>query len=404
MAKVFVLNAHSRHGLVSIRCLGGRGVDVTAGSSRRFHAGRLSRYVDRFVAYPSPVDAPAAFVRAVEAELQRADYDMLLPVNEVTVETVVRHRDRFEAHTTVPFLPYDRLAVGLDKRRTIEAARAHDVPHPETRFAEEFDIDTVGEELGYPVVVKPTLGSSRNGVSVCHSRTDLERSLRETPAQYRPLLVQEFVPFGREVGVYTLYDCSGTLTGLTVQKRLRSNPPEGGASTYRETIRDPELVALADEFLTALEWRGLAMVEFRIDADTGEPKLLEINPRLWGSLALSVYAGVDFPYLLYRLAIGDDVDPQLEYAVGVRARCLFTDAQQVLAREDRTTALVEFLTPSSKPCCYDIVSKRDPLPTLGHLAYVVSCLFDRGNDTASDAGGGVEDSSETLPELPPPLS
>ena len=136
MAKVFVLNAHSRHGLVSIRCLGGRGLDVTAGSSRRFHAGRLSRYVDRFVAYPSPIDAPEAFVRAIEAELQRADYDMLLPVNEATVEIVVQHRDRFEAHTTVPFLPYDQLAVGLDKRRTVEAARAHDVPHPETRFAD----------------------------------------------------------------------------------------------------------------------------------------------------------------------------------------------------------------------------------------------------------------------------
>lgn len=402
MAKVFVLNAHSRHGLVAIRCLGARGLDVTAGSSRRYNAGRWSRYVDRFVAHPSPADDPAAFVRAVEKELRRSDYDMLLPVNEETVETVVRHRGRFENYTTVPFLPSDRLAVGLDKRRTVEAARAHGIPHPKTRFGEEIALDSVGEELGYPVVVKPARGSSRNGVSVCRSRHELERTLRETSTRYGPMLVQEFVPLGREVGVYTLYDCSGTLTALTVQKRLRSNPPEGGASTYRETVRAPELVSLADEFLTALGWRGLAMVEFRIDADTGEPKLLEINPRLWGSLALSVYAGVDFPSLLYRAAMGEELEPQLEYAVGVRARCLFTDAQQVLAREDRTTALAEFLTPSSKPCRFDIVSKRDPLPTLGQLAYGFSCLFDRRSDSVSD-GDGFEQ-SKTPPETLPPLS
>ena len=34
-----------------------------------------------------------------------------------------------------------------------------------------------------------------------------------------------------------------------------------------------------------------------------EPKLIEVNPRFWGSLALAIYAGIDFPYLLYKLAM-----------------------------------------------------------------------------------------------------
>jgi hypothetical protein len=123
---------------------------------------------------------------------------------------------------------------------------------------------------------------------------------------------------------------------------------------------------------------------------------------LWGSLALSVYAGVDFPSLLYRVAMGEELEPQLEYAVGVRARCLFTDAQQVLAREDRTTALAEFFTPSSKPCRFDIVSRQDPLPTLGQLAYACSCLFDRDSDSVPGSDGFEQ--SKTPPEASPPLS
>lgn len=402
MARVFVLNAHAVHGLVAIRRLGAYGLDVTAGSARRWTPGGFSRHADRVVQYPSPDDDPDGFVRAVERELRANEYEMLLPVNEATVEIVAGRRDRFTELTAVPFLPYERLSVGLDKRRTVEAAREFDVPHPTTLFDEEMDADAVESAIGYPAVVKPRRGSARRGVTVCRSRGELTRAVRRTRTEYGPVLVQEFVPHGGERGVYTLYDCDGDLTGITVQERLRSDPPSGGASTYRRTVADPDLVAIADEFLTALDWRGLAMVEFRVDAHSGEPQLMEINPRLWGSLALSVFAGVDFPTLLYRLAVGDDPDPCLEYDVGVRARCLFTDAKQVFAREDRLRALAEFLAPTAGPCRYDILSKRDPLPTLGQCLYWGSCLLDRGRAALGDDAGSERDpSGSSEPSSPP---
>lgn len=342
---------------------------MTAGSSSRWNAGRFSKYADRHVQYPAPETDPEGFVRAIEDELEAGEYDMLLPITERTVETVVKRRSRFENHTAVPFPPYDKLRVGLDKRRTVETAREFDIPHPKTLFPDEADLDTVEEVLGYPVVAKARRGESRNGVVVCDSREALERARRDLRENYGAVFFQEFVPDGGERGVYTLYGSPGELTALTVQQRLRTNPPSGGASTYRETVRDPELVSLADELLSALDWFGVAMVEFRIDDRTGEPQLLEINPRLWGSLALSVYAGVDFPYLLYRMAVGDDLEPNLEYAADVQARYLFTDFLQVLSREDTLRALREFFTPATKPCRYDIVSKRDPLPALGQALH-----------------------------------
>ena len=369
MGSVLVLNAHARHGLEAIRRLGARGLRVTAGSSVRWNVGRFSRHVDRHVTHPDPEEDPAGFVRAVERELASGEYDMLLPINEVTLETVIQHRHRFEQHAALPFLPHERLLVGIDKRRTIEAARRADVPHPDTLFSEEASLDEVADRLGYPVVVKPRRGSSSTGVTVCESFDELERAARETRAEHGPVLFQEYIPNGGERGVYTLYDRSGDLLGLTVQERLRSHPPGGGPSTYRETVADPSLVSIAAEFMQVIDWRGLGMLEFRIDGRTGEPQLIELNPRFWGSLALSTYAGVDFPYLLYQLAVGGDPDPQLDYDVGVRARCLFTDALQVLEREDRLRALREFFTPSFEPCRFDIVSAQDPLPVLGQFAY-----------------------------------
>lgn len=372
-----VLNAHVRYGLVAIRALGRRGIDVTAGSSRRFSAGSMSKHVDRFVRYPAPESDPAGFLDALEAELEANDHDLLLPVNRPTVELVTRHRDRLSPHTNIPFLPYDRLAVGFDKARTIEAARRYDVPHPRTLLPGEADLAAVGPTLGYPVVVKPVRGSGRVGVRTCDCRAELERAYRAVTDEFGPALVQEFVPHGGERGVYALYDRETTLAGVVVQRRLRSLPPEGGPSTYRETVEDEALVDVADRLLSSLGWFGVAMVEFRVDPRTGQPKLMEINPRLWGSLALSVFAGVDFPYLLYQLATGESPEPSLEYRTGVRARNLFTDAAQVAARPDTLRAVREYLAPTSAPCCYDVVSATDPLPTLGHALYGLECLFRR---------------------------
>lgn len=383
MGSAFVLDTELRHGVVAIRCLGSEGIPVTAGSSSRWSTGRFSTYADRYVRYPAPADDPEGFLRAIEAELKTGDYEMLLPIHERTVEIVVEHRSRFEKYTTVPFPPYDRLRIGVNKRRTIEAAREFDIPHPKTLLPDEADLDSVEETIGYPVVAKAQRGENREGTVICESREDLERADRKLRENKGPVLFQEFIPNGGERGVYTLYGSTGELTALTVQQRLRTKPPSGGSSTYRETVTDPELVALADDLLTALDWYGLAMIEFRIDSRTGDPQLIEINPRLWGSLALSVYAGANFPYLLYQMASGDTPEPTLEYTADVQARCLFTDALQVPEREQRLQALSEFLTPAAKPCCYDIVSKQDPLPILGQILYWTANLVEMGRNTVS---------------------
>lgn len=377
MKRVLILDAHANQAIVAIRSLGRRGLAVTTGSSVGQNAGKWSKYVDRYFTYPSVEDEPVAFLDAIEREVKTHGYDMLLPINQNTVELVVKHRDRFEPYTSIPFLPYEKLEHGLSKRLTIEAARKFDVPHPTTMLPEEVDFDAVGDTIGYPVVIKPIRGSGRGGISICESQAELERKYEETVAEFGPVLLQEFVPNGGERGVYTIYNDDGVLSGLVVQQRLRSNPPEGGSSTLRETIEDEPLVALTDRFLTALDWRGVAMAEYRIDARDGTPKLMEINPRLWGSLPLSYFAGVDFCYMLYQLAVGDPIEPDLEYAVGVRAHSLVNDWLQVLARPDKLRAMGEFVSVSSKPCCYDVLSLDDPLPTLGQVLYYLDVVGTR---------------------------
>ena len=57
----------------------------------------------------------------------------------------------------------------------------------------------------------------------------------------------------------------------------------------------------------------------------GTPYLIEINGRFWGSLQLSIEAGIDFPFLLYKLALGNKLECELSYKEGVKSRWLLGD-------------------------------------------------------------------------------
>ena len=81
------------------------------------------------------------------------------------------------------------------------------------------------------------------------------------------------------------------------------------------------------------------MVEFKV-AEDGTPYLMEINTRFWGSLQLAIDAGVDFPWLLYKLACGQPVTPVTRYKTGRRLRWLLGDLDSLyLVLRDRKTSV-----------------------------------------------------------------
>ena len=78
-------------------------------------------------------------------------------------------------------------------------------------------------------------------------------------------------------------------------RRIHEVPHTGGVSSFRESVRLPDIEAHALSVLRRIGWNGVAMLEYRRDARTGDFRLLELNARFWGSLHLALAAGVDFP-------------------------------------------------------------------------------------------------------------
>ncbi len=84
---------------------------------------------------------------------------------------------------------------------------------------------------------------------------------------------------------------------------MREKIATGGASTLREAVANAAIAQAAQRFFDAIGWHGLAMCEFKVCPETGTFWFVEVNPRLWGSMALATSAGVEFPYLAWLCAM-----------------------------------------------------------------------------------------------------
>ena len=69
----------------------------------------------------------------------------------------------------------------------------------------------------------------------------------------------------------------------------------------------PQVLAVAQRLVAELGWSGIANIDFRVD-EAGQPHVLEINGRYWATLLGSTLAGVNFPDLVCRRALGEEVD------------------------------------------------------------------------------------------------
>jgi len=374
---VYVTDAQMRNSLAVIRSLGKRGIDVTAGEETAFATGFFSRHCAHRQVYPSPCKRPGEFVEHMLKEAKTGRYDVLLPVTDATVIPIVKRKDEFSGYVSIPYPDYETLFKASDKISTLKIALANSIPCPRTYYmgdAAGGDLKRLSETLEYPVVIKPSRGFGSMGVLLCESKEQLSGMCGKIDARYGPFLVQEYVPNGGEIGVCTLFDKGSMPIALTVHRRIRSYPAKGGPSTLRETVKNEQAVSIAFKLLSAMKWQGIAMVEFRIDPRDGAPKLMEVNPRFWGSLNLSVLAGVDFPHLLYRTAMGESMRQDLSYKVGVRSRWLLPgDILWYLTGPGKLRNLSSFLACSAAD---DIISLSDPGPTLGFMAAAARYAFD----------------------------
>jgi predicted ATP-grasp superfamily ATP-dependent carboligase len=374
--KVLVTDGANRVALAVVRALGRAGAEVAVVEQERYAvktpASFRSRHVSRRDVVPSLGD-DGAFVEAL-ADRARG-YDVLLPVSTNVALACAAHRDRLPARLPLP--PLATLRRANDKSAALAIARKAGVPIPVTYAPEDDEeLDDVVRRVRLPAVVK--LRDDAGTVLEPGQRYAIGRSEEDVRAAFRRLheirpfpLIQEKVE-GPGYGVGVLAE-QGRVLASFAHRRVREYPVSGGPSTSCVSVVDDRLTGYAAAVIRELEWTGVAMVEFKKDDDY---RLMEVNPRFWGSLPLATKAGVNFPDLLCRRAMGEEIGAAPRVAEGVRLRFLPLDAAAALSSlgvpERRWSYALGFLSDLLDPSVVDGI--LDPTDLEASLVYLVNHL------------------------------
>lgn len=379
---VFITDGDQRSALAVVRSLGRAGIAVTIGESQVPNLAGSSRYCSKRVCYPSPIEDGEGFLAFLRAQLKGGEYELLLPMTDATMQLVASARGSFPPSVRIPFPGREQVCLAQDKRRVLDLAQRLGIPCPETFPCDEGNLIDVAQSLCYPVVVKPRFSHAfRDGrwihgaVIYAHDATSFVAAYRQAQTSVPCPIVQEKLE-GEGRGVFLLI-WNGELKAAFCHRRLREKPPWGGVSVYCESLPlDRDLADKSYALLKALEWEGVAMVEFKLDRRDNQPKLMEVNGRFWGSLQLAIDAGMNFPHLLYRCARGEEVPAQLEYRPGVKSRWLLGDLDHLLIKltraqspngvryswSSRLAAGASFLKLYERGLRYEIQRFDDPAP------------------------------------------
>lgn len=355
--KILVLDANQRAALAVVRSLGKcKSFQViTADETTQALAGE-SRYSCEYLCCPSSKTQPEEFLHWLQTTWTQRQLALVIPVTEISSQLILRNQPRL-AGIRLPFTDYQNLMRLAHKGQLLRLASGLGLELPTSYEYQQFsEVDFAG--LQYPLILKPCLSKIfldthwlSTQVELIESESALRQAFNTHPElEHCGFLLQEFIP-GKGAGVFCLFH-QGRALAMFAHKRLREKPPQGGVSVLSESAPiDPQLQAQATKLLTAVNWQGVAMVEFRVTPE-GKAYLMEVNTRFWGSLQLSIDAGVDFPLLLAKSALGLDVEAPTNYRLGQKLRWLLGDLDSLYlflrstaSIGDKFRQLIKFITP-----------------------------------------------------------
>jgi predicted ATP-grasp superfamily ATP-dependent carboligase len=394
-----VLDGHVKSALSIVRSLGQKNIPVYVGSERKTAMALHSKYVSGKFMYPSPYNERDAFVRTIKAEAVRlGGKPVIYACSDATLLLLYEARESLEAYVTLVFPEERSMEIVFDKGGTYSLARVSSVPTITTHLMEtREEVERLAKDLVYPVVVKPrhsVIWKDGKGIfgsaQFVHTPEELLVAFSNSREKTGVApLIQPYVE-GEEYGVEMLAE-EGRPYAMVTHHRLRSLSPTGGASVLKETIENGEVRKQLEENATILveklSWTGPIMVEFKIDSDSREPLLMEINGRFWGSLPLSVFSGVDMPYLYYRAVTLNEISKEIvrgkerivsNHFLGSALhlmRVLFArDKMRARAYPKRLQALKDFFR-TPKGTFADVWSLRDPKPAFFEIIDILNKMW-----------------------------
>ena len=358
--KVLIFEGRARQSLALAKAFKELGCEVTALCESKLDVSYVSRYVDKKILgicnNADEIGTKNQILKVVKAN----KYDLIVPTTDFSALILSKYKTEIEQYSKVASNDWSVYQIAADKNQTMKVCLDQKLPCPVTLF----DVDCIEKVKGleYPIVVKPTVGYGAIGFHRVDSEEELIKLLNNMSKEdMRNYVFQEYIP-----QTELQYECAMFMgqdnqpkTALVFSKN-RWFPVEGGSSTLNITVDRPDIVESCTRLLQAINWRGAADIDLIQDPRDDKAKIMEINPRVSGSVKIAFIAGTDQARQMLELANDLPVTVYKDYVKGWRLRCFQTDFLWFLKSPDRFRAKPSWF--SSRRTREQIFSWSDPIP------------------------------------------
>jgi len=259
----------------------------------------LARHVRRVSSFELMPELPddGARLNLLEKMVRGKGIDVILASSEDAIDFISAHRAALSRMCATVATPGRKeLAIARDKGLFSCYAADNAIVHPATCLVTDGpELESAVKALKPPLLLKPVVGFGGDGVARFSGHEDLLKHLRVARLPENRFVVQSFAG-GRDGGCNVLCR-DGKVLVSTVQKGVVRSPDAFGSPSCVDVVRDEEVLAPVALLMKSLKWSGVANVDVKLNEREHSVTVLEINPRYWGSLLASLFAGVNFPYL-----------------------------------------------------------------------------------------------------------
>lgn len=384
-----------------VRGLAREGMSVTGAYESPEEFGRLSRQCEKLDLTPfhnelEKVERLITWARGV------GGLPVLYASSDRYVQFVADHQDLLSRHFGYHWVPRDTVASIVDKSRMGRFCRQLGVVVPRTHVTRpDEDVAAAAQSFRFPCLIKP-LRSFRSGFPpgaknvIAWTPDDLGEFYASNPELRGRTLWQEIIEGGDDsvLQCNVLVTTKGLMGATVCIRKIHQYSPGFGSMSFGRTEKVEFIVKESARILEALEYRGLASLEFKVSSADGRYYFIEMNPRLPWYNSLFADAGVNLAYLAFR-DLTEEVIPGAvpsEQHDGVYWLAFAEELRRFIEiRGQDTITLAGWLKMISRSRSFAWWCAQDPRPflraSLELLGAVWRCLSRRRRGVVHEASG-----------------
>lgn len=261
---------------------------------------KYSRYIDHY----SLIDHKtydSKWIAIIKEYIQDHDIDVLMPVEIENIQ-LIGLSDQLDANLVKYLVPPSQsFETTLDKWEFFKFLKKNGIPTPES-YEDAEAVENSVDESSYPLLMKPKTGMGGFGITKQHNLKEVQKAFSEN----KYYMAQELIN-GYDIDMSVLCE-GGKILAYTIQKGYVFSSAIYSAALGVKFRYEEAIFKQVKQLMESLEWSGFAHADLRFDEADGMFKILEVNPRAWGSIEASKSVGINFPYLYILSCLGEQYE------------------------------------------------------------------------------------------------